>query len=467
MLSKEDNERLTRVGPGTPMGRYLRRFWLPILLPEELPAPDCPPVRVRLLGEDLVAFRDTNDRYGLLGAYCPHRRAHLYFGRNEECGLRCVYHGWKFDVDGNCVDMPTEPEESSFKDRVKIKAYLLREHGGVLWAYLGERDRAPGLPLVPFSQVPATHRFAIKRFQETNYLQALEGGIDSAHTRYLHTTLEFYRRSEAYQERVRPLLERYLKDHESLNPNELDLLFRTQDKAPRVMAKRTEYGLVVAARASVEPTTYYWRFNQFMTPFYTMPPRDPGGHAFVPIDDEHTWVWTFRVSPDKPLAAEEIRGMRTGTIDGRFGAPVDKHFMPLANKANEFGLDRELQRTYNFTGIIGTGNQDMAIQVSMGPIVDRTQEHLGVTDVGIIEARKLLLKALRDLEQGIEPFEALHPEVYDGVHGLSLMRPRDVTLDECYEEVKVRIERMKDRFRQLRERAASRAVEAVVAPTAR
>src|SRR5579885_1952307 len=176
MLSQEENELITRVGPGTPMGAALRRYWLPALLVEELPAPDCPPVRVRLLGEDLVAFRDSMGQLGLLGAHCPHRGASLFFGRNEECGLRCVYHGWKFDVAGACVDMPSEPEESTFKERVRATAYPCVERGGVVWTYMGPPALQPPLPELEWALLPEPQRYASKRLQECNWLQAMEGG---------------------------------------------------------------------------------------------------------------------------------------------------------------------------------------------------------------------------------------------------------------------------------------------------
>jgi phthalate 4,5-dioxygenase len=449
MLSTEENEMLTRTGPGTPMGELLRRFWLPALLPEEVAEPDGAPVRVRLLCEDLVAFRDSDGRLGLVSAYCPHRRAHLFFGRNEECGIRCIYHGWKFDVDGNCVDLPTEPAEANFKDKVHLNAYTLREAGGIVWAYMGPKAGMPEVPQLPLTQVPAEYRFVIKRLQESNYAQALEGGIDSAHTRFLHGRLDAFRNTANYQKATASLRQKFNNAPDSLSPRELDILFRMADKAPRVMAKRTPYGLAIGARGTISEQSYYWRFNQFLMPFYTMPPRDPGGHAFVPIDDENCWVWTFRVNTNRPLTADEIYGMRTGQTDGRFGAPVDKEYKPLANKANDFLLDRQLQRTYNFTGIYGTGNQDMAAQVSMGAITDRTQEMLGVTDVGIIEMRKLLLTAAKDLCEGKEPNEALQPEVYDGVRGVSLVRPQNVPFDNCVDEVLKEIDRTKNRFREL------------------
>src|SRR5919204_5093292 len=189
MLSREDNERVTRVGPGTPMGNLMRRYWMPACLAEELPETDCPPVRVRLLGEDLVAFRDTQGRLGVLEELCPHRCASLFLGRNEECGLRCVYHGWKFDVDGQCVDMPNEPPEYEFKRRMRTRAYPVREWGGLIWAYLGPPGSMPELPQFEWAIVPDGHRYVSKRWQDSNYLQAVEGGIDSSHVSFLHSTV--------------------------------------------------------------------------------------------------------------------------------------------------------------------------------------------------------------------------------------------------------------------------------------
>ena len=186
MLSRQDNELLTQVGPGTPMGDTMRRYWVPALLAWELPEPDCPPVRVKLLGEDLIAFRDTQGRIGLLDEFCPHRRVSLFFGRNEECGLRCVYHGWKFDADGRCVDQMNEPE--SFAHKVHITSYPTVEAGGIVWAYMGPADLRPALPLFGWTQLPATHRHVSKVIQETSYLQGVEGGIDTSHAPILHRT---------------------------------------------------------------------------------------------------------------------------------------------------------------------------------------------------------------------------------------------------------------------------------------
>jgi phthalate 4,5-dioxygenase oxygenase subunit len=273
----------------------------------------------------------------------------------------------------------------------------------------------------------------MKRFQECNYAQALEGGIDSAHTSYLHTTLDFYRRTESYLEKAKVLRARFETDPDKLKPEDLDFLFRTLDKAPRVMAKDTDYGLIVAAQRNLGDR-YYWRFNQFLMPFYTMPPRSPGGHAFVPIDDGHCWVWTFGCRLDRPYAVDEILGMKRGTVSGPFGAEVDDNYFPSHNKSNDFLIDRKVQRTYNFTGIVGTGNQDMAAQVCMGPVTDRTKEHLGVTDVGIIEMRRLLLNSAKDLCEGKEPPTARDPDAFSGVQGVSLVRRCDVSLDECVKD---------------------------------
>jgi phenylpropionate dioxygenase-like ring-hydroxylating dioxygenase large terminal subunit len=239
MLTIQENEFICRTGPATPMGDLFRRFWVPALLADELPAPDCPPVRVRLLGEDLVAFKDSDGKIGLLDAHCPHRLADLFFGRNEECGLRCVYHGWKFDVNGDCVDMPNEPAESNFKHKVRTTAYPCQEWGGLIWAYMGPKDRQPELPQFEWARVPATHRHIGKIQVECNYLQAVEGDIDNSHVSFLHGLL---------------------------NPNQLltgsirvigDRNVYAQDKAPRFSVKNTDYGIMIGARRNVDAERYH------------------------------------------------------------------------------------------------------------------------------------------------------------------------------------------------------------------
>ena len=186
MLSTSDNDILCRVGPGTPMGDLMRQYWIPAVRSDELPAPDCPPVRIRLLGEDLIAFRDTSGNTGLFANACPHRGASLFFGRNEEEGLRCVYHGWKFDVTGACVDMPSEPAESNFKNKVRIKAYPTFERGGIVWAYMGPREKAPDLPQFEANMLPDGQYSMYTIFQECNYMQGWEGEMDTVHQAFLH-----------------------------------------------------------------------------------------------------------------------------------------------------------------------------------------------------------------------------------------------------------------------------------------
>ena len=181
MLRKEQNELLTRTGAGTPMGAMFRRYWMPALLAAELPENDCPPVRVQLLSERLIAFRDTAGHYGLLDEFCAHRGVSLWFGRNEECGLRCPYHGWKYDVTGQCVEIPSEPERSGFRAMIRLRSYPLVERGGVLWTYMGPPEHQPGLPEFEFAMVPPEQSYTSKRLQYCNWLQAMEGGIDSSH----------------------------------------------------------------------------------------------------------------------------------------------------------------------------------------------------------------------------------------------------------------------------------------------
>src|SRR5919197_1762015 len=240
MLSQADNELLTRVGPGTPMGNLLRQYWQPVLYSDEL-EPDGNPERVRLLGEDLIAFRDSDGRPGLLGDHCPHRGASLVFARNEACGLRCVYHGWKFDVAGRCVDMPNEPPESNFKDKIQHTAYPCVERGGLIWAYMGPKELQPPLPELEWTRVPLSHRHVSKRLQESNYLQAMEGGIESSHVSFLHSWIDESKRGAGWT--ILGQLAKYLNS----------------DRHPHFEVLETEYGLLIGARRNAEPDTYYWR----------------------------------------------------------------------------------------------------------------------------------------------------------------------------------------------------------------
>ncbi|HZR97378.1 MAG TPA: Rieske 2Fe-2S domain-containing protein [Chloroflexota bacterium] len=407
MLSREENELLTRVGPGTPMGALFRRYWLPALLATELPVPDGPPVRVRLLGEDLVAFRDSAGRLGLLGAYCPHRGASLFFGRNEECGLRCVYHGWKFDADGRCLDMPSEPPDSTFKDRLRTTAYPCVERGGIIWAYLGPADSRPALPRLEWTLVPDSHRYVHKRFQECNYLQNVEGEVDSAHVSFLHR--------------------RFVADGVIAPGAGQALLARATDGAPVFTVQETAYGLAIGARRNWEHDQYYWRVTQFLMPTYTMIPSEAGAPisftAAVPVDDTRTAGYTVSWRPDGPLTDEDVARIESWT--GIYSEVDPRTFQPLANRANDYRLDREKQRHESFTGITGIRDQDLAVQEDQfgGPIADRTREHLGTSDTAVIALRQRLLRAVRALQQGVEPPEARDPDAYL-IRSAALLLPR-------------------------------------------
>ncbi|MEJ0065220.1 MAG: Rieske 2Fe-2S domain-containing protein [Caulobacteraceae bacterium] len=291
MFTEQDNEDLTRVGPGTLMGDLMRRFWMPVLLPEELPTPDCAPVRVRVLGENLIAFKDTNGRLGLLDRYCPHRLVDLWFGRNEECGLRCVYHGWKFDVDGNVLDMPAEPANSPLRSEVKTKSYPIVEWGGMIWAYLGDKAHMPPVPPeLEWGLVPPAHRHIGKRLQENNWAQGVEGGIDSSHVGILHSLLDPAKVGMSFAERQKAIG---------------GVSYMAKDRAPRFFVRPTDYGLRIGARRIATDEEYYWRITQFLLPFYTMIARGGdgpiAGHAWTPIDDHNTWTFTMHWNPVAPL----------------------------------------------------------------------------------------------------------------------------------------------------------------------
>ncbi len=423
MLSREENELLTRTDPGTPAGNYFRRFWVPALLPAELPSPDCPPVRVRLMGEDLVAFRDTDGKVGLVDEACPHRRASLFLGRNEECGLRCVYHGWKFDVNGTCTDMPNEPDEYRFQNRVRITAYPTREYGGMIWAYLGDPEQMPELPKLEWARVPDSHRYVSKRLQENNYLQAIEGGIDSSHSNFLHASVDAFRLTDEYLEKVK-------------NSNNLRAKYHILDKAPVFSVKKTDYGLIIAVRRNAEEDQFYWRLTQFMLPSYTIIPYQKGlsinGHCWVPRDDQTCFVWSVSWNPDGPLSEEDRESIRKESFIHEQVDPVT--FLAVRNKGNNYLIDRAEQKANSMTGIHGFAAQDQAVQESMGPVADRTRERLGTSDTAIIAARRLLLQEIKDAAEGRQPYAAQHGDVY-WVRSASLLLKRDVEFDEGAREL--------------------------------
>src|SRR5688572_20879415 len=383
MLSIEDNELVTRTHPGTPMVDLLRRYWVPALLSEEIPAPDCPPARVKLMGEDLVAFRDTAGRIGLIGEQCAHRGASLFFGRNEECGLRCVYHGWKFDTDGNCIDMPNEPAESDFKHKVKAKSYPAAEYAGLIWIYMGPPDRQPPLPLYQWCARPdAEQTTGQKWMQESNYAQALEGNIDSSHVGFLHKTF----------------------DHPTFRSG--GTLERTQQ---RTVSRETDFGFVYGARRDAPDGQYYWRVTTYALPTFTQiasQSRGGNGIFLIPRDDESHWWITVNPPrlPDDPERGDpSMIGLLNGTA---IADPATLGLIPgtwrrVRNKDNDYMLDRTMQRTHNYTGLPGNRTQDQAVTESMGTIMDRTTEHLGAADTAVIVMRRVMLRMARRLQEGL------------------------------------------------------------------
>ncbi len=424
MLNSQDNQYITQVGAGTPVGELFRRFWIPALVPSEVPHPDSDPIRLRLLGEDLIAFRDTNGKVGILHNNCPHRGASLFFGRNEEAGLRCVYHGWKFDVDGACVDMPNEPAESDFRSKVRAVAYPTREWGGVIWVFMGPPQLASELPQFEWARVPDDQRCVGKYVVEANYLQVLEGSLDSSHLGFLHT---------------------WLNARGSTPP---------LDKTPRFFSLNTDFGLTIAARRNVhdDDSAYYWRLTQMLLPCWSMIPATPGGNisivGAVPIDDTHSYSWKIIWSVKDPFTPEQIAGAWTGSdwSGSRSGAgPTGVRsigisypllqpgtLLPAANARNDYLVDRDVQRTRTFTGIPGVSEQDLAVQESMGPICDRTREHLGTSDLGIIATRRRIIQSAQALESGEEPYAAQHPEVFH-VRSVAHTLPREQNYEDAPE----------------------------------
>ncbi len=414
MLSHEDNEKLVRVGAGTPMGTLFRLFWIPFYPTAGLP-PDGQPKRVKLLGEDLVAFRDSEGRPGLIANACPHRGAPLMFARNEDCGLRCVYHGWKFDVTGKVLDTPAEPERSRLKDRARANAYPCRERNGVVWAYMGpDRHDPPPLPDIEWNLVPEANVFVSFRVQECNWLQALEGEIDSAHAPILHSRID--------------------------NQGAINDWIAKRDLRPIFECVRQPFGVSIAARRHAGEDELYWRVNQFMLPFWSLvPPQSKfpelSGHAWVPIDDETTLCLMFSYTPAGPLYPRSRQLFEEGHAGRETGHASHHAFDPLPatvpygdfrtrfTPQSGYGFDYGSQRTTWFSGLPGLWVQDSACQSGVAPIADRTQEHLCVSDTGIVMTRRFLLDSvIAHQERGIRPRGVTDPQTFM-VRAISIRLP--------------------------------------------
>jgi phenylpropionate dioxygenase-like ring-hydroxylating dioxygenase large terminal subunit len=381
-MNNEMAEVLVRVGPDTPMGKLMRRYWVPVLSSSEISEPDGPQVRVKILGEPLLAFRDTEGRPALIDEHCAHRGASLFFGRNEESGIRCSYHGWKFDINGQCVELPSVP---ALAPKMSIKAYPCIERGGLVWAYMGPKDKQPAPPELEWCGLPESHRFVSKRLQECSWLQAMEGGIDTTHASWVH---------------------RYELDKDPMHREAKANKYIKADRNAVFDVDDMPHGLSIYGRRNGEADSYYWRITQYIFPWYTLiPPFGPhplGGHVWVPIDDEHCWAWSINFYPDKPLAPQERRDLEEGM--GIHVKYVPGTFRPTANKDNDYLIDRVAQREKrSFSGVEGFSVQDASLQESMGPIQDHSKEHLVATDKPISMARRMLFNAALSLSQGIEP----------------------------------------------------------------
>lgn len=390
MLSAEDNELLTRTNHDQPMGQYFRRFWQPVALSTEVAEPDGPPVRVDILGQEFVAFRDTDGVVGLLDAHCPHRGAHLYFGRNEECGIRCVYHGWKFAVDGTAVDLPNVPAEAPLQDTMRIGSYPVEERGGFVWAYFGpDPDARPDPPQLEFTVVSPEHRYVTKQLSECNWAQVMEGDLDTSHFSFLHMPAPSV---PSHENPDAPADERRLR------------MIR-EDPMPDFTIKDHDVGFVVGGARDCGDGNNYWRITQFMLPSHgTGPSTLPGetylGFTIVPITDEACWIFTYAWNPERPLADDERERLANGYA---VFATLDDNFRPLANRENDFLIDRTVQKHETFTGVNGFAEQDLMVQQSQGFIVDRTTEHLTKTDAAIVRFRRRLLEGARAVVDGVEP----------------------------------------------------------------
>jgi len=424
LTTTRESQLLTQVGPGTAMGNLMRQYWIPAAKSSEFLA-DGDPVRLLLLGEKLIAFRDSSGHVGVMDHRCPHRCASLFFGRNEKDGLRCVYHGWKFDAEGNCVDMPNLHSHQDFKEKVKAKAYKAKERNGLVWVFMGDQQKVPPLPQLEPALLDEGEARLFFAMRECNWLQALEGDIDTSHFSFLHGgSLK---------------IDQVPED----NPGKYQLL----DRAPNYHVTDMEWGTMYGAfRPTEDPNQHYWRVAQFLFPFWTMPPDGDFDHhivarAWVPMDDTHTMV--VHLSWKKNI--QGVRVDRNG--DPLPGIIMGMEYLPnstdwygrwrlAANASNDYMIDREAQRNDEiFTGITGLHLQDQAVTESMGPITDHEWEHLAPSDRMITRTRRNLVKAARALaEEHKLPPGVENPDLFLAARSGDFLAPRDVDWMDAYWE---------------------------------
>ncbi len=428
MLSKEDNELITNTDPGTPMGDYFRRFWMPVALSEELPGPDCIPIKLKIMNEELIAFRDSDGDCGLIDAYCPHRGAPMFFGRNEEAGIRCVYHGWKFDVTGQCVDLPNTPEGDTFKNKIKTIAYPCQEAGGMVFSYMGPRDKQPPFPGFDYQYLPPENIYTSKFQLECNWLQATEGDFDPSHGNFLHSTLDNNRSNPGQANRNIPSPLTGVP-----NRNMLDKEVPAEEPFPFAVGTRRITSTHQSAPANVRQTdvdgvmftvTNQYRSDgrqvanmslNFIPPVYCLfggvtRPNHFGHNIRVPIDNYHMMFFRIRWAL-QPMTPTDLTWYKQGGY--AYPEMIPGTWKSKANVWNDYEVDRLGQKTHLYSGIKTFPLQDIAMMENQwGPIAKREKEHLVSMDYSMIYLRRKLLRAAKDLAQGIEPKEPWMPEIW-------------------------------------------------------
>jgi phthalate 4,5-dioxygenase oxygenase subunit len=417
MLTVEENERLTRVGPGTPMGNLLRRYWMPALASEEIEAGGAPRA-VRLLGEDLIAFRADDGSVGVMEEACPHRGASLLLARNADCALQCLYHGWKIAADGRIIDMPAEPEDTRFMDRVKQVAYPVREAGALIWVYMGPADLQPEFPAWDWTEQPNENILVLKSIGECNWVQGLEGAIDSSHQTYLHDSVSRIERDMNY---ARWAAENGMDPSDGFD--ETGQIVRPwADGRPKLEIEDTEFGFSYAAiRKPLFKDDQFKnvRVTHFVVPFHAAIPSPAGWSQLiihVPMDDYTTAFYHVRANLDTPYdaATAAVHRDAAGLVPG---VDIDENHRRFANKSNMWKQDREEMKRDRFSGIRGTVVEDQAVQESMGKIYDRSKEHLATSDMAVIRMRRLMLNAVKAVEAGETPIGLRSPVPYDSIRG--------------------------------------------------
>lgn len=389
MLTREENELVTRVGPGTPMGDVFRRYWQPFLRSVDIPEVDGPPVRVELLGEKLVAFRDSSGKVGLVDEFCPHRLASMFYGINGDGGLLCIYHGWKFDREGRCTEMPSDEPDSRFKDKVRITSYPVVEAGGMLWCYMGPPEKQPGFPPFMYNLLPPEHTAVAKVPIYCNWLQSAEGNIDSTHLGTLHAT---------YADRIPMDVE---TDQPGYPSPRFSLYVRASYRYAQVNVQDTDYGFRLIAVRPTDKGNQHLRINCHILPHITFIAAQRGQgtfHMTVPVNDEMSVRFSGGFNADRPLTEAERQAILFNNVD-----TVGER---RQRAENDYLIDRRAQKTSMYAGgIWPIAAQDFPVTESMGggAIVDRTKEHLYAADAAIIRLRQQLIALARNLREGIEP----------------------------------------------------------------